>query len=195
MIRNRSQGFVYLAEEELMSETTQLVPDRPVFCPFCGLYSAPNVTQCAHCGQPIRPPEVEITRQLFRAPLMLPVERPGQDYFAPDVSAVLQFLPSGQVLSLKLDKPAILGRESERFGSVDLIDLSDLNALQHGVSRHHCQFRRVGLQLVVTDLHSTNGTYLNDRRLEAGKEAIVLDGDKLILGTLHLLVTFSLLDH
>ena len=126
---------------------------------------------------------------------MLPVERPGQDYFAPDANAVLQFLPSGQVISLKLDKPAILGRESESFETVDLIDLRALNALQHGVSRQHCQFRREALQLVVTDLHSTNGTYLNDRRLEAGKDAIVLHGDRLILGTLHLLVTFSLLDH
>jgi hypothetical protein len=177
-----------------MPDTKQIVSDPPVFCPVCGQYSAPNVKQCAHCGQPIRPSEIQITRQLFRGPLMLPAERPGQDYFAPEANAVLQFLPSGLVLSLKLDKPAILGRESESLETVDCIDLTDLNAVRHGVSRHHCQFRREGMQLVVSDLHSTNGTYLNDRRLEAGKFAVVLDGDKLILGTLHLLVTFSSLD-
>jgi pSer/pThr/pTyr-binding forkhead associated (FHA) protein len=183
-----------LVEEDHMPDTTQIVTDPPAFCPFCGQYSTPNVAHCAHCGQLIEPSGIEVTRQLFRAPLTHPAERPGQDYFAPDANAVLQFLPSGHVLSLKLDKPTILGRERESREAFDHIDLTDLNAVRHGVSRQHCQFRREGLQLVVTDLHSTNGTYLNDRRLEAGKDAIILHGDKLILGTLHLLVTFSALD-
>ena len=88
----------------------------------------------------------------------------------------------------------ILGREAESLEHIEHIDLSSLNAMHHGVSRQHCQFRRQGLQLIVTDLNSTNGTYLNDRRLETGKDEIVLHGDKLILGTLHLLVTFNTLD-
>ncbi len=177
-----------------MSDTTQVISKRPVLCPACGHYSAPDALHCAYCGQPIPPLDVLITRQLFRAPLTLSVDRPGQDYFAPQASAILQFLPSGQVVSLTLEKPTILGREGESLEHVEHIDLSDLNARQHGVSRQHCQFRREGSQLVVTDLDSTNGTYLNDRRLEAGKDAIVLHGDKLILGTLHLLVTYSTLN-
>jgi hypothetical protein len=177
-----------------MSETTQVVSERPVLCPSCGLYSAPAVTHCAHCGQPIPPAGIQVTRQLLRAPLTLPADRLGQDYFPPEASAILQFLPSGEVLPLRLDKPVILGREAESLGHVECIDLSSLNAVNHGVSRQHCQFRRHDLQLIVTDLNSTNGTYLNDRRLEAGKDAIVLHGDKLILGTLHLLVTFNTLD-
>jgi hypothetical protein len=184
-----------MAEEDSMSDdTTHIVSDRPVLCPFCERYSAPNVTHCAHCGQPIQPSGLEVTRQLFRAPLTLPAGRPSQDYFPPDANAVLQFLPSGHVLALALDKPAILGREGKSHETFDHIDLTELNAVRHGVSRQHCKFRREGLQLVVTDLHSTNGTYLNDRRLEAGTDVIVLHGDKLILGTLHLLVTFSPLD-
>ena len=174
-----------------MSDTTHIVNKRPVLCAFCGQYSAPDVSHCAHCGEPIPPAGVLITRQLVRAPRTLPIERSRQDYFAPEASVIIQFLPSGRVLSLALEKSVILGRESGSFEHAEHIDLSDLNAVQHGVSRQHCQFRREGLQLVVADLSSTNGTSLNDRRLEPGKDAIVVHGDKLILGTLHLSITFS----
>lgn len=177
-----------------MSDTTEVIGKRPVLCPSCGLYSAPEVTHCAYCGQPIRPTGIQVTRQLLRTPFTLPADRPGQDYFPLEASVILQFLPSGQVLPLRLDKPVILGREAESLEHIEHIDLSSLNAMHHGVSRQHCQFRRQGLQLIVTDLNSTNGTYLNDRRLETGKDEIVLHGDKLILGTLHLLVTFNTLD-
>jgi hypothetical protein len=177
-----------------MSDTTQVIPKRPVLCPACGHYSAPSASQCSFCGELLGTREILITRELTHIPRILPVDRPGQDYFASDANVVLQFLPSGQVLSLSLERPIILGRTSESLEDVEHIDLSDLNAMRHGVSRQHCQFRRESLQLVVTDLHTTNGTYLNDRRLEAGRDAIVLHGDKLILGTLHLLVTFSALN-
>ena len=177
-----------------MSDTTQVVPKRPVMCPACGHYSAPDIPQCSFCGEPLGTREILITRELTHVPQILSGDRPGQDYFAPDANVVLQFLPSGQVLSLNLECPVILGRAGGSFDDVEYIDLRDLNAMRHGVSRQHCQFRREGQQLVVTDLHTTNGTYLNDRRLEAGRDAIVLHGDKLILGTLHLLVTFSTLN-
>lgn len=177
-----------------MSDTTQVMPKRPVLCPACGNYSAPNTAQCAFCGELLGTRGIVVTREITRIPQILPMDRPNQDYFAPNANIILQFLPSGQVLSLGMERPVILGRESGSFEDVEHIDLSDLNAIQHGVSRQHCRLRREGLQLVVTDLRTTNGTYLNDRRLEAGRDAIVLHGDRLILGTLHLLVTFSTLD-
>jgi hypothetical protein len=177
-----------------MSDTTHTVPRRPVYCPRCGHYSAPEAAICAYCGEPIMPPERVITRALDRSPLTLPVDRPGQDHFVSDASAILQFLPSGNIIVLALDSPVILGRETGTSGGADLVDLIDFNALQHGVSRQHCQLRRQSNQLVVTDLGSTNGTYLNDRRLDPGRDGVVLHGDKLILGTLHLIITFSAFD-
>jgi hypothetical protein len=177
-----------------MSDTTQVISKRPVLCPTCGHYSAPDVVRCTFCGEALGTREIVITRELTHVPHILSVDRPGQDYFALDANAILQFLPSGQVFSLSLERPVILGRASVALDDIERVDLSELNAMQHGVSRQHCRLRREGLQLVVTDLHTTNGTYLNDRRLEAGRDAIVLHGDKLILGTLHLIVTFSTLN-
>jgi hypothetical protein len=65
--------------------------------------------------------------------------------------AILQFLPSGVVLTLALDNPALLGRTSGASELFDQFDLSDLNAVKHGVSRQHCQLRRQDDHLIVTD--------------------------------------------
>jgi pSer/pThr/pTyr-binding forkhead associated (FHA) protein len=140
------------------------------------------------------PPNGVITRELDRSPLTLSVDRPGQDHFVSTASAILQFLPSGAIVLLPLNRPVILGRETGVSGGADLVDLAGFNALQHGVSRQHCQLRRQGNQLIVTDLGSTNGTYLNGRRLEPGRDVVVVHRDKLILGTLHLIITFSVFD-
>lgn len=176
-----------------MSDTTYVVAKRPAYCAHCGRYSAPDVSHCAHCGEPFAPVSEDspITLRLRRSPLILSGDRPSYDCFPPRAVAILQFLPSGVVLALTLDNPAVLGRASGASEEFDQYNLSDLNAVQHGVSRQHCQLRRQDNHLIATDLDTTNGTYLNDRRLAPGEEYIVLHGDKLILGTLHVVVTFS----
>ena len=53
------------------------------------------------------------------------------------------------------------------------------------VSRHHAVFKVDGDGLTVTDLGSTNGTYVNGRRHEI---AALAPGDELMLGKFHLVV-------
>lgn len=50
-----------------------------------------------------------------------------------------------------------------------------------GVSRKHCEIRREGAQIVVEDLQSTNGTYINGKRLDAPYTVSV--GDILQVGS------------
>ena len=56
------------------------------------------------------------------------------------------------------------------------------------VSREHARLSVEGGELSVEDLESTNGTYLNGRRLEPGQRARVADGDELELGSVRLRV-------
>ena len=56
------------------------------------------------------------------------------------------------------------------------------------VSREHARLSVEGGELRVEDLGSTNGTYLNGRRLESGQRARVADGDELELGSVRLRV-------
>lgn len=47
------------------------------------------------------------------------------------------------------------------------------------VSKHHCQFERVGDSYLLKDLSSSNGTYINGRRI---REVRLRDGDQLAVG-------------
>jgi pSer/pThr/pTyr-binding forkhead associated (FHA) protein len=53
------------------------------------------------------------------------------------------------------------------------------------VSRHHAEFTVEGDALVVRDLGSTNGTYVNGERCD---ESVLAVGDHVIIGRFHLIV-------
>ena len=167
---------------------------RDIKCPRCGAYSAPHETHCPECGYPIAPPTPPMkTGPLTRPPFTLAFERQGEATFDARMTAILQFLPSAACLSLPLLRPLILGRGEPPDLEEEYIDLTEMNALQHGVSRCHCRLFRRGDQLVAVDLGSTNGSYLNSEPMLPHREYIIAHGDKLILGSLHLTVAFNAL--
>ncbi len=103
---------------------------------------------------------------------------------------VLQFLPSGQCVTLALGSSLVLGRSSGHTTAGPTIDLSSFKAEGYGVSRHHCRLQRHSTHITITDLGSTNSTYLNGEQLLPHQPYILADQDRLILGTLRIIVTF-----
>lgn len=75
-----------------------------------------------------------------------------------------------------LDQPAILGRD----GAVCRVRLQDSS-----VSRRHCRVERRGEQVYVTDLGSSNGTYVDGRRVEPGTPERLPVGALLVVGSQH----------
>ncbi|MDH3247885.1 MAG: FHA domain-containing protein [Acidimicrobiia bacterium] len=53
------------------------------------------------------------------------------------------------------------------------------------VSRHHCRLSAVGEELTIEDSGSTNGTYVNDDRIDSAK---LVPGDEVLIGRFHLIV-------
>ncbi len=53
------------------------------------------------------------------------------------------------------------------------------------VSRHHCRLSAVGDELTIEDSGSTNGTYVNDDRIDSAK---LEPGDEVLIGRFHLIV-------
>ena len=83
---------------------------------------------------------------------------------------VIQGRNRGARFDLTANQGAVsIGREAGNF-----IQLDD-----HEVSRRHAEIRRVGEALVVGDLKSSNGTYLNDARVE---RAELSSGDRIRIG-------------
>jgi len=81
-----------------------------------------------------------------------------------------------------------LGRADMLHSSLDLFDLHFYDAHENGVSRGHCKLTIKWGQLFVTDLDSTNGTFLDDRRLKPYQPYVIKTGTTLRLG--HLPITF-----
>lgn len=53
------------------------------------------------------------------------------------------------------------------------------------VSRHHCRFVVAGTDLTVEDSGSTNGTYVNEQRVDS---SILAPGDEVLVGRFHFVV-------
>lgn len=53
------------------------------------------------------------------------------------------------------------------------------------VSRHHCRITVKGADVTLEDAGSTNGTYVNESRVE---QATLRPGDRLLVGKFHLIV-------
>jgi hypothetical protein len=98
--------------------------------------------------------------------------------------ASLHLLDSGQILPLGDRTEFTLGRVSEAQPIMPDIDLTPYQAYANGVSRLHAVLKREGKRVFVMDLGSSNGTYLNGKRLAPNVDQTLNHGDMLSLGKL-----------
>jgi hypothetical protein len=78
----------------------------------------------------------------------------------------------------------VIGRLVPDAGNQPDIDLTPYGGIPQGVSRRHLMITKEGNLLKVTDLGSTNGTYLNGVRLQPRQPRLLRTGDRLSLGQL-----------
>jgi pSer/pThr/pTyr-binding forkhead associated (FHA) protein len=85
----------------------------------------------------------------------------------------------------------ILGRIDVGARSRPDVDLTPYGALDRGVSRAHARLHMEGKKLYVTDLGSTNGTFVAGKRLDPNQPEVIRKGDELLLGRLTIQVLFK----
>ena len=83
-----------------------------------------------------------------------------------------------------------LGRFEPTTKQPNEIDLTPYGAMDRGVSRVHAKIHLDKVQLYITDLGSTNGSYLAGVKLEPNRATLLRKGDELILGRLPIQVMF-----
>jgi hypothetical protein len=98
----------------------------------------------------------------------------------------LQLVESGQILPLTDLTEFTLGRSTHGQTIIPDIDLTAFNAYAYGVSRLHAAVKLVNNRIVVVDLGSSNGTYLNGTRLYPYMETQATHGDLVSLGKLEI---------
>ena len=79
-------------------------------------------------------------------------------------------------------------RESVILGNSDAADIKLDNQY---VSRRHLQVRQDVDVFYLSDLDSTNGTYLNNNKLPPHEEHVIRDGDRVVLGSNAVTLRFS----
>jgi hypothetical protein len=85
----------------------------------------------------------------------------------------------------------LLGRADARHTSDNFLDLTPYGAHSKGVSRTHATINQSGHTLMLTDLGSSNGTFINELRVMPNQPRILRDGDMVRLGRLVAYVRFK----
>ncbi|MDP3185929.1 MAG: FHA domain-containing protein [Anaerolineales bacterium] len=117
--------------------------------------------------------------------------KPAPPADAGEARITLHLVESGQILPLAERMEFSLGRVSEGQPIMPDIDLTPYKAYDKGVSRLHAILRRVKNKIVIMDLGSSNGTYVNGNRLSPQVEHVLTHGDTVHLGKLKIQILFS----
>jgi hypothetical protein len=103
----------------------------------------------------------------------------------------LDVVESGQQMILAVSGDLIVGRADNVTDYIPEIDLTPHGAYRFGLSRRHALIRRHEGSLLVKDLSSRNGTFVNGEQVNAGETHPLRDGDELRFGNLALRVNFQ----
>ena len=163
-------------------------------CPVCRNKNEDSALVCAHCGawldgNPTRavaiPENIAVQANVPLAHMDVPI----------DVSLIpadgLGIYVAGEVKPyfLHIYKELIIGRTLDATMEA-VLDLSELNAVNMGVSRQHAIIRRTQTGFEVIDLSSSNGTWLNKERLVPNKPYPFASRSRLTIGRMQLLIIY-----
>ena len=167
-----------------------------IVCSKCGHENMAGSVHCSECGTRLDPASTEFDTQSIqmapddvkapRTPIAEGARRPASGRL--DTWGTLHLLDTGQMLPLSDRNEFTLGRISEGQPIMPDIDLSPYHAYASGVSRLHAVVRRGSGGITVMDLGSSNGTYLNGKRLTPNAEHLLHHGDVVALGKLKIQV-------
>ncbi len=158
-----------------------------IVCLRCNHKNTADALKCAWCGAPLSPDvtTIRINRSAVE-PRPTDVPRPTESaegfslYIAGEV----------QPLTISGRDRFILGRLTKEEEPT-IVDLTPYNAGLLGVSRRHARIMLAEGAPTIEDLGSTNGTWLNEKRLPAHTPSLLHNGDQVRLGQLIVFVYFA----
>ncbi len=160
-----------------------------IVCSNCQHPNMAGALFCSECGaalasaNPLDTQQIETGRMkdLFG---QKPVAPPKPPAVVMNDWATLHLLDTGQMLPLTDRSEFTLGRISEGQPIMPDIDLSPYQAYARGVSRLHAVLKREASRVFLMDLGSSNGTYVNGKRLTPNVDHVISNGDVVALGKL-----------
>ena len=163
-----------------------------IICSNCQHENVSGTLFCVECGTQLDGVETLTTQAIdqeqiaddmkSRSASVEPPSSPTNSWIS------LHLMDSGKILPLSSRTEFTMGRLSEGQPIMPDIDLTPYQAYASGVSRLHAVVKREADRSVVMDLGSSNGTYLNGRRINPHTEEELKHGDVVALGKLKIQV-------
>lgn len=133
--------------------------------------------------------EVETALQLDAARKAM--AKPNADsVFSRDMILMIEIQETGKLISNTVERELLVGRADNITDYIPEIDMTEHGAYRLGLSRRHAVIQRDGNSLVVKDLNSRNGTFVNGAIVPGGSTHPIKNGDELRFGNLVTRVLF-----
>lgn len=166
-----------------------------LICQSCHTENPSGVTLCQKCGAPIVP---LLQAALSTEPVPQRPIQPTETNLQARAIEVPELRGKGIALVIRGHENPVMIQGSDiilgRYdpgSSLPTVDLTPFNAGGMGVSRRHARIQAQHDIHLIEDLNSTNGTWVNQQRLPAGKQQGLQNGDLIQLGQLVLRVYFD----
>ena len=156
-----------------------------ITCKNCQHKNSPGAIFCTECGAQLIAGEIathSIRTDQVAASASQDTPIPTPKAITDNAWGSLHLMDSGKILPLIDRNEYTVGRISEGQPVVPDLDLSPYQAYTAGVSRMHILLKRDGKRVVIMDLGSANGTYVNGKRLTPQTERLLSHGDVVALG-------------
>jgi hypothetical protein len=156
-----------------------------IVCPNCHYKNVTGAMFCAECGARLDTVHTLVTQMITDEQIAeeLSKKAPRPEAAGPANSWIsLHLTDSGKILPVTPKNEFSLGRLSDGQPIMPDIDLTPYQAYNSGVSRIHAVVKRDANRVMVMDLGSSNGTYINGRRINPHVEETLNHGDIVALG-------------
>ena len=160
-----------------------------VKCAFCGATHVPNTIFCRECGTYLleekdsRSTDPLGTEELGWVGEDNPELREAAGSGEPS-SIYMEITNSKRTVETALSNGILLGRIDPSNDVFPEVDLTPDSGLEKGVSRRHAQILKHEGQVMIEDMGSLNGTFINGKRLAPYYPQELHNGDQLQLGKL-----------
>ena len=161
-----------------------------MICFQCNHSNPSGAKYCNQCGVKLVPTDAtttnivneEVPGEVFKELEDLSTEI--KDLESHGFKAALYLLGNDKVFLLEGKKEFVLGRRVKSSAELVDFDFEPYDGYSKGVSRTHAKIVISGDLVTITDLRSSNGTFLNRKRLMPAKMYTLAHGDILSLGSL-----------
>jgi hypothetical protein len=149
------------------------------FCPACKFGNDANALTCIHCGSSL---DLIFTKSM--------AQEKNSQYAVPANGLAFYFAGSTTQLAIATDEEFVLGRKDEA-DTEPMVDLTYPDGFAMGVSRRHAKVRSTPDGYVITDLNSSNGTWLDGKILPPSQPIELPSGGTVQLGRLKLVAIYN----